>query len=156
MPPAIFEPVHFEKEDRVRLWFKVLDLLPPDGDTHAEINHRGMYWHEDILKRELGRLTLATGYTEQKRIETFIMSAPEREILDLIKLVPMVRCAAHVECIEGLHFTRDHRDEIQREACAEPITSWKLLVPPLVSTRTAFLFLSHLRQTFPSHLTSFL
>jgi diguanylate cyclase (GGDEF)-like protein len=119
MPPPIFEPLHFEQEDRARLWFKVADLLPNEPDKFAHLNERGMYWLEDSLKRVLGRLILAKGHTEQQRIQALIMSAPERDILKLIEIVPLARQVAHSEFNQDHRYSHDTGHFDEQEACDE-------------------------------------
>ncbi len=120
MPPAIVGSEHFSQGDRVRLWYVVTALLPENGDTTLDLNDCGMYWLEDHLKFKLGRLNIAGGFTEQNRIQRFIVSAPETELLDLIEFVPVARMAAHREHVKARGpYARNYQDEIHRLSCEE-------------------------------------
>jgi diguanylate cyclase (GGDEF)-like protein len=96
LPPPR-EDVYFEQRDRVRLWFKVTELLPDYEDRDEQVSGDGMAFLEEFLRRNLGKLQLAAGGDAGHRIQSFIMNASQNELLDVIQLVPIARFAAHKE-----------------------------------------------------------
>lgn len=113
MQAPIHETVHFNKEDRVRLWFKVKDLLD-DNDRHAQLSATGMDFLEDLLQRKLGKLLLAGGYDASRRIQAFITTASQNELLEVIESAPIARLAAHKDYFEKLRYAGVAQDRSQR------------------------------------------
>jgi diguanylate cyclase (GGDEF)-like protein len=88
------EPV-FSTEDRVRLLYLVGDLLEK-ARTHSLGGYEGgedLFALDELLRRRLGRLSLAgaAGTFALDAIPFFIQTAPEKELLDLIELVPVAK-----------------------------------------------------------------
>jgi len=80
----------FTRENRVRLFYAVLGLLPlpkPDG-LGGVTGGAEIYKLEKLLKWEFGRLSIGGEYEIAERIQSFILRAPEAELLTLIRLVP--------------------------------------------------------------------
>ena len=81
--------VYFTPEERVRLWFLVKDLIKapePDG-MGAEVGGEEMWELHELLQRVLGRMGIGSGRGVGNSIHSFIETAPESELLDMIELL---------------------------------------------------------------------
>jgi hypothetical protein len=83
----------FTKENRVRLFFQIKDSLNSDHGGGL----KSFQTLEDLLKRDLGRLELAKAYDLESRIQNFVLSAPENELLTVIEFVPIAHYGAKTE-----------------------------------------------------------
>jgi len=99
-PPR--EDVYFEQTDRVRLWFKVKDLLPTQQDNDLQVTGDGMAFLEENLQRNLGKLRLAVGVDAAHRIQEFVMTASQNELCEVIRLIPVARFAAHSDYLRSI------------------------------------------------------
>lgn len=100
----------FTRENRVRLFYVVLRLMPlpkPDG-LGGVTGGAEIYKLEKLLNWEFGRLSIGSGYEIEERIQSFILRAPEAELLTLIKLVPTALIYSIQE--ERSPFRRDPAD----------------------------------------------
>lgn len=95
MRPELRETDPFGNAERARLWYKVSDLLPDSINYEARLDAGGMKVLEDLLKRNLGKFDLRPGATAWQRIQAFITTAPQQELLELIRLIPIARLSAH-------------------------------------------------------------
>jgi hypothetical protein len=84
----------FSKENRVRLIYLLDDLM--EKPTHYSVGggYQGgedFYALDELLRRHLGRLELASYQTGYDAIHEFVLAAPENELLDLIERVPIAK-----------------------------------------------------------------
>src|SRR5580700_6740702 len=84
----------FSKENRVRLIYLLDDLM--EKPTHHSMGggYQGgedFYALDELLRRHLGRLELASYQTGYDAIHEFVLAAPENELLDLIERVPIAK-----------------------------------------------------------------
>ncbi len=83
----------FSKENRVRLIYLLGDLMEKPRPYTLGGYTGGEDFHalDELLRRRLGRLELASYQTGYDAIREFVLAAPENELLDLIELVPLAR-----------------------------------------------------------------
>lgn len=82
----------FSRENRVRFFYLVTDLLPPP-DPHymgGVTGGEGFFKLEELLKRRLGRFSLGNADVEEN-IKNFILNASEDELLTLVELMPLAQ-----------------------------------------------------------------
>ena len=120
MPPELRERNPFGEAYRARLWYKVSDLLPTSRDPLTDLDGGGMAYLEDLVKRNLGKLNLGSGATAGHRIQTFLVAAPQHELLEVIKLVPVARLVSHRSYCESATFAHHRNDSrVMKDACGE-------------------------------------
>lgn len=103
----------FTQENRVKLYYLLLDLLPPPLiNGYHEEGGRGLRKLDAILRRELGCLELAGSREIGAVMRNFILAAPENELLRLIEYIPRAHYMAEEEFYSGM-FLFDFQSAIE-------------------------------------------
>src|SRR6266496_128335 len=107
----------FSKESRVRLYYMVLDCLPPPitGEFGLE-GGQGICKLDELLRKRFGRLSLASGQSIETVILNFILSAAEDELLTLIEFIPGTYIATEAELNQGFTYSRHWNHDANRHA----------------------------------------
>src|SRR5438046_5985883 len=96
----------FTKENRVKLYYKVCESLPPPTSSeYGPEGGDGLYKLDELLRKHFGRLSLASGGRIETVILNFILSAPEDELLTLIEFIPGTHIIAQVERHNGFMYS---------------------------------------------------
>jgi len=85
----------FTQENRVKLYYRLLDFLPAPVTTgYDQEGGEGLRTLDELLRRKLGRLKLARGRDIQAVVKNFVLAAPEDELLALVESVPLAHYMA--------------------------------------------------------------
>lgn len=107
----------FTKENRVKLYYKVCESLPPPTSSeYGPEGGDGLYKLDELLRKHFGRLSLASGGRIETVILNFILSAPEDELLTLIEFIPGTHIIAQVERHNGFMYSAHVRYDANRHA----------------------------------------
>ena len=85
----------FTREERVRLYFLLTDLLPPPKPDSfgAETGGEELWSLQELLQRALGRMHIGLGDGIAAILHHFVMNASEDELLTMLELIPAARVA---------------------------------------------------------------
>ena len=96
--------VLFTKEERVRLYFLLTDIIPPPIRQWgaADLGGDGMVALHELLRRSLGRMVIGGGPGVADALRDFVTDEPEDELLTMLELLPV----AYEQEIWKLHSRR--------------------------------------------------